>query len=208
MGSPFFARQLLSVFAIPFCKDDCISADKTGEKEEIMEDKSDNNKRIYMSGKIHTMEAFAELMKALYLAAHPEKQAEVVGNSGRTVTGIAFLDGDTVIPMVRLDGFYQKYAGGQWSLMQAFDRLEAACIRYDDRQVAFVGMVTDYGFIKSHICYKLVHPERNKEFLGNAPFIPWLDLVIVFYIPLEVKDGSWLSFPIDNALMEEWGSRM
>jgi len=149
-----------------------------------------HNNRIFMPGGIRTMEAFAELMRAMYLAAYPGKQAEVVGNSGRTVTGIAFPDGETVIPMVCLDGPYQKYADGEWGLLQAFQEIDAACTKYSDRQDALAGMVTDYSLIKSHICYKLVNPERNKGLLGKSPYIPWLDLAIVFYIPVAVKGSA------------------
>ncbi len=69
-------------------------------------------------------------------------------------------------------------------------------------------MAADFETVKEHICYKLVNTNRNKELLKSSPHISYLDLAIVFYIPVAVKDSSGISIPVDNALMKIWGKQV
>lgn len=151
------------------------------------------------------MEAFAEFVRAVYLAACPEQRVEAVRNTDGTLTGLALPDGNAIIPMVCLEGFYRKYREEGWSLMQVLGEIAKACEGYGTYRDVLAGAVADYGLMENRICYKLVSPGRNRELLESSPYIPWLDLAVVFYIPAAVQDGSGLSLPVDNALMEMWG---
>lgn len=174
-----------------------------------MDKKKENNgkENKFITGGIHTMEAFAELAKAVYLAACPEQRVETVRDADGALTGLALPDGNAIIPMVCLEGFYRKYREEGWSLMQAFGEIAKACEDYGTHRDALAGAVTDYGLAKNRVCYRLVDPKRNREFLESSPYIPWLDLAVAFYIPVAVQGGSGLSLPVDNALMEIWGIR-
>lgn len=63
----------------------------------------------------------------------------------------------------------------------------------------------DYEKIKEKIFYRLVSREKNEELLETLPYLPWLDLAIVFYIRVPehiVKNATAL---IHTGHMKHWG---
>lgn len=74
----------------------------------------------------------------------------------------------------------------------------------------------DYEKIKDKITCRLINRRRNEELLKDVPYVPFLDLVIVFYIIIDITDcriGSCLIrnqhlkiWKIDNSNFEEFAS--
>lgn len=63
----------------------------------------------------------------------------------------------------------------------------------------------NYDSIESSICYKLVDLEKILKQKAPVPFIPFLDLAIVFYILFAKNDGWITTSPITDPLMHSWG---
>lgn len=63
---------------------------------------------------------------------------------------------------------------------------------------------TCFDNIKSRIVYKLVHTEKNKELLKEVPWIPYLDLAIVFYCLLSKSPTENASVLIRNEHLSYW----
>lgn len=163
----------------------------------------DEDKKWFFSGKIHTLEAFAEFFQAVFSASHPEMTVETVRS--QDVTGLALIKGgDILTPMVRLDALYDRYVDG-CSLRKIFYEILSACDEYDSRGTNILGFIEDYGLIGHRICFRLMNYEKNEELLETMPHIRWLDLAIVLYIPVAVKDQKGLYIPVDNSLVEKWG---
>lgn len=149
------------------------------------------------------MEDFAEFMKAMYTASHPEHGAKII--KADTTTALAVLDGNCISPMACLDEFYWKYKNRELSLWEIWGSMEESLDGFCARRDKLATSVLDFNQIKNRICYKLVNREKNRGLLENSPHIPWLDLEIVFYIPVAVGGGNGLSLPVDNSLMGQWG---
>ena len=49
---------------------------------------------------------------------------------------------------------------------------------------------TIFDNVSDRICYKLINYEANKSLLESMPYIPYLDLAIVFYLHIEEDDLS------------------
>ncbi|MDD3141710.1 MAG: DUF5688 family protein [Lachnospiraceae bacterium] len=62
---------------------------------------------------------------------------------------------------------------------------------------------TIFDNVSDRICYKLINYEANKSLLESMPYIPYLDLAIVFYLPIEEADLSG-TINITNSLMKMW----
>lgn len=63
---------------------------------------------------------------------------------------------------------------------------------------------TCFDNIRSRIVYKLVHQEKNKELLKEVPWIPYLDLAIVFYCLLSKSPTENASVLIRNEHLSYW----
>lgn len=64
--------------------------------------------------------------------------------------------------------------------------------------------ISNYDISKLCTCYKLLNLERNKQMLVSRPYIPYLDLAIVFYVPYADDDGRLHEINITNAIMQSW----
>lgn len=63
----------------------------------------------------------------------------------------------------------------------------------------------DYKRARSHICYKLINFEMNRKLLKNVPYIPYLDLAVVFYYRLDEEILNGANFLVHNCNLESWG---
>ena len=64
--------------------------------------------------------------------------------------------------------------------------------------------IRNYDTTRLCLCYKLLNLERNKHLLATRPYIPYLDLTIVFYVPYADDDGRLHEINITKAMMQSW----
>lgn len=149
-------------------------------------------------------EAFAELAYSVCEFCYPEYHAEILWNKDRSRMGIALWEeGAGAAFTIWLNPIYQKYGEG-WDLYKVLGELQAACQDIILPKETLSDFVSDFALIRPRICYRLVNRYRDKGFLKTVPYVPRLDLAIVFYILISVKDGKENSVLIDNSLMKKW----
>lgn len=66
-----------------------------------------------------------------------------------------------------------------------------------------VELYADFDNISDQICYKLINYKANKAALEHKPYIPYFDLTIIFYIPIEENNVSG-TIDITNTMMKSW----
>ncbi len=64
--------------------------------------------------------------------------------------------------------------------------------------------IRNYDTTRLCLCYKLLNLERNKHLLAARPYIPYLDLAIVFYVPYADDDGRLHEINITKTMMQSW----
>lgn len=62
----------------------------------------------------------------------------------------------------------------------------------------------EYESIKDNIVIRLVQKKRNQELLKEIPYIPMLDLAVVFYMILEVTEFGMATMRVSNDTIERW----
>ena len=112
--------------------------------------------------------------------------------------------GMNIAPTIYLRSYYENYEDGE-SLQEGAARLAEDYRKAMPEDGFDVSFYEDYECVKKGLSYKLISAERNAELLMNIPYVPFLDLAIVFYYAFEksgLPDGSIL---IKNKHMEMWG---
>lgn len=61
-----------------------------------------------------------------------------------------------------------------------------------------------YEDVEEKITYRLVNRRANRELLESVPYIPYLDLAIVFYVLLEATDNGTVTMLVRREHMEQW----
>ena len=68
-----------------------------------------------------------------------------------------------------------------------------------------INALLDFENVKDKIVYKLVNYEQNEALLKDIPYVPYLDLAIVFYLLLDINQNSVASMMIYNEALAMWG---
>lgn len=129
----------------------------------------------------------------------------VTRNNGCRLDGLIIMEGErNIAPTIYLDPFFEEYQSGK-SFSVLYEKILSVYRQNRPENDINIRFFTDYENTKDRIAFKLIHRERNEELLGKIPFIPYLDLAIVFYclidFPNEPGSGTIL---IHNSHLDYW----
>ena len=96
-------------------------------------------------------------------------------NNGIKLDGLVITDkASNLSPTIFLDYYYEKQA-------VSFD-IEAICrdilLTYEKKRAkepVNIDFFTDYTILRSHICYRVINYEKNKELLETVPYVRYLE---------------------------------
>ena len=147
---------------------------------------SNNNGGFIMStGTINTVDLFSDVVKAGLEEAHPEccvMVHKVTKNNNLVLTGISIRSKEVnLAPTIYMDGYYNEYKDGR-PMAEILAEVERAYNIYKAEQDFDVSSITDFNLVQDKICYKLVNRDKNKELLADAPYLPFQDLAVIFYV--------------------------
>lgn len=171
---------------------------------------SNNNGGFIMStGTINTVDLFADVVKAGLEEAHPEccvMVHKVTKNNNLVLTGISIRSREVnLAPTIYMDGYYNDYKNGR-PVMEIIAEVERAYDTYKVEQDFDVSSITDFNHVQDKICYKLVNRDKNKELLSDAPYLPFHDLAVIFYVVVSEDRVGTGTVTVHNHLMEMWGN--
>ncbi len=125
-------------------------------------------------------------------------------NNGIKLDGLVITDkASNLSPTIFLDYYYEKQA-------VSFD-IEAICrdilLTYEKKRAkepVNIDFFTDYTILRSHICYRVINYEKNKELLETVPYVRYLDLAIVFYCLLNISETGSATILIHTNHLKLW----
>ena len=106
-------------------------------------------------------------------------------------------------PVVYLEPLYKEHLSGT-----PLDTIAGSVIAGLDRTPPFAPItcldLKDPEIIKDRIAFRLISKERNRLLLDTIPWIPFLDLAIVFFLKLDSDPDSTVTALIPASLSESW----
>lgn len=136
----------------------------------------------------------------------PENQVllqNVMKNNSIEKIGIAIRREDcNISSIIYLEQFYDKYLKGT----EVSKITEEIALVYNSLQKGTpdYGHISNFEDIKDKIAFKLINTERNKKFLESVPFIPYLDLAIIFYAVLNISEEETAGMTLTNEIIKKW----
>lgn len=112
--------------------------------------------------------------------------------------------GINIAPTIYLEEFYQKYKSG----LEMTDVAGQILCLYEKVKIgqSFEGnRILNYEYVKPRIVYKVIHKKKNEALLHDVPYIPFLDLAVVFYILLEIEGRGSASVLVQREYLNLWG---
>ncbi|MBD5465084.1 MAG: hypothetical protein HDR22_04605 [Lachnospiraceae bacterium] len=143
------------------------------------------------------------------MSAYLGKKAEVhistiQKNNGVKMEGLVIREnGERIAPTIYLNCFYERFLQGMEieDVIKEIDTIYKSCKNHPLEDAEFF---SDYEQVKNRVVYKLIHKERNRELLEDVPYIPYLDLAIVFYCIVFRQEYGNATILIHKEHMELW----
>ena len=105
---------------------------------------------------------------------------QVTKNNGTVYDGLFIVDPiRNVSPTIYLNPYYHRYLNGV-SMEDILEDILTTYYKHLPKQDFDVSVFTDFSKAKERIVMKLINRRRNETLLKNVPFIPYMDLAIVF----------------------------
>lgn len=126
----------------------------------------------------------------------------VVKNNSFELEGMIIIeDGKNISPNFYLQLYYKEYLRG----VSIESIVEEMIGKYDELQDEDFGNFNmDFENCMDKIVCRIVSYEKNSKLLKEIPYIPFLDLAIIFYYLVVENESGIGSIRISNKIMEEW----
>ncbi|MCR5082402.1 MAG: DUF5688 family protein [Parasporobacterium sp.] len=153
------------------------------------------------------LDALLESVESLMGEEYDISYHDILKNNDNSLKAMIIKkEGDHISPTIYLKGFYEDYIYGKSTL---FDIRDEIIRLYKDNcnDVSIDAQnYENFDYIKSKIAYKLVNAKSNENMLKDVPWIPILDLAIVFYVIVKIdKSGADGTILIKNNHLKIWG---
>ncbi|QNM05294.1 DUF5688 family protein [Qiania dongpingensis] len=128
----------------------------------------------------------------------------VLKNNGLRLDGLLIMQpGENITPTIYLNDYYEEYLNGA-SMQDILSDIE--CVYEAHRCPASfdVALFQDFERLKGKIAFRLINRAANKTLLEDLPFIPFLDLAVVFYFTIENDFIGSSTALIHKRHMELW----
>lgn len=129
----------------------------------------------------------------------------VMKNNGVCKEGLTVcIEDDAVNPTLYLEQEYDDFMSGTCSIEEIVEKVHTFLVQNRQEARDFPMEMLDYENAKKQICYRLISGRLNKKMLEEVPYVPFLDLAIVFYLVIEKNKQGVNSVCITNELMKRW----
>lgn len=156
---------------------------------------------------IMTFEQFIDEVKAGVQEFYPDADIRVTPtekNNGLVLTGLTIMEPEKrVTPTIYLNGPYQSYREGT-TLAELTAEVADAYRKNSLEEDPEIPDMTDFEAVKDLICFRLINRERNRERLEKMPHRDFLDLAIIYFVPVTVGVGTGGSITIKDQLFRLW----
>lgn len=125
-------------------------------------------------------------------------------NNGTVRRGIILHEeGTNISPIIYLEEFFGQFQEGKtikYIITEILRVYREVCFHkaWEERDVG------RYDEMKERIVYRLINREANEKLLEDMPYVPYLDLAIVFYVLLEVGEFGTAAMAVYREHLELW----
>lgn len=161
-------------------------------------------RKVFMTYEFFLMQLEESIVKKLH-KDESVKRVQVLKNNGIRLDGFCYrTEGHREQPTVYVNQYYQEGIGEE-ELREIAEFVLKIQRNSSLKKEMDLSQVLDYEKMESQIYYRLISREKNEELLKDVPWIPWLDLAIVFYLKIPEHILEHATALIHMSHMEHWG---
>lgn len=111
--------------------------------------------------------------------------------------------GSDISPSVYIEDYYRAFLSGM-SLREIAEKITKAYKECKESVTVDANSFCEYEKVKNALFCRMINREKNKKLLENVPFVPYLDLAVVFYYALEDERFGNAMILIYSEHMQFW----
>lgn len=108
-----------------------------------------------------------------------------------------------IAPTIYLEKYYENYKKGQ-TFQEILNLILMVYHENNILELSDIIHITDYQKCRENVFMKLIHFQKNSELLREMPFIPFLNLAIVFYVKINNESVSNATILIRFSNLKYW----
>ncbi|SHJ03957.1 DUF5688 family protein [Parasporobacterium paucivorans] len=133
---------------------------------------------------------------------------KVLKNNDVELDGLTIYENGSIIsPTIYLNEYYEEYGQGRPPGNIIAEILDLYDV-HKDKMDFDVDIFKDFDKVKDKIVYKLINAVQNNKLLSDVPFIPLLDLAVVFYYIFDSTESGNSTAMIHNSHLELWNAQV
>lgn len=109
-----------------------------------------------------------------------------------------------ISPTIYVDGLYQDFLRKKKTISEAADKVLEVLEKIKVHAEQYKDLSVEFDDCRDSIIYRLVSYERNESYLKSVPYLPFLNLAIVFSIVCNISESGLETITVTNELMEKW----
>lgn len=130
---------------------------------------------------------------------------KVMKNNSMEYDSLTIIEpGRSVTPNFYLQSMYRRYVDGI-----GIDSLVAEIVQNyenENNSEKYEDLSLEYDNCRDNIVMRLISLVKNKKMLEDMPYIPFLDMAVVFYILIDNDEKGISSIKITNRVTNNWGT--
>lgn len=126
-------------------------------------------------------------------------------NNNTTRFGIVIRkNNENVAPTIYIDNFYEDYLQKKLTLDEIAGQIHQIMKGFSHNTKQYHNFSMEWNDCQSKIAYRLISKERNEKLLTQIPYIPFLNLAIVFFVVYNLSEQGLESICITEELQNKW----
>lgn len=129
----------------------------------------------------------------------------VMKNNSVQLDGLSLVElPRSISPTIYLNDYYEEYQKGRTMPEIVLDIVNV----YQETRVEMevdTDFYSDFERVREFVAFKLINYRRNRELLKKVPFVPCMDLAIVFYYIFRDENVGKGTILIHNSHLKMWG---
>lgn len=128
----------------------------------------------------------------------------VLKNNGVVLDSLALLrSGKHCSPVISLEMLYEQFEKGR-TLPELCEYMISVTDTELPLSVTNLTSLNDFEEFRDRIVWRLISRDKNEELLKTVPWLPYLDLAVVFSLVIQSEGETQISSLVTNAVSASW----
>ena len=166
----------------------------------------DSRRGVYMSKYDFMMQVVSVLKTRSELSGATVTCDVCVRNNDTEKHGIIISYGEMQLSsVIYVDDFYNRYQEKKLTIEETADEVVSINCKTKDKRNIDISDIFSWDSCKDRVIFRLISANKNKKYLSNVSYVPFLDLAIMFTLCMDINEDGVESMKITNDIMKGWG---